>query len=426
MDGNGQNPHRLLTANAPDRLYAMSWSPGGERVWFVRVRNDKEQETITLETCDLSGGKRTVVLSDASARAFRLMPQGRLIYAALEGDQNFTNLWEQRVNAERGTPEGAPHKLTDWTNLSISGISVTADGKKVALLNGRWQADVYIGDLLAGGTELANVRRLTMDESDDLPSFWTPDGQAVVFFSDRNGRYQVFRQRLDQHAPELLNSDSEKAAYPRFGGPWIYYRSVPAGGFLSWTQPLAIRRVPMNGGVSTDVMRGVGIEVGCASARPEICVLVRLANKILTFYRFDPDRGQGGEIGHLEFDSHLSPSFQLSPDGTEIAVLNPAGMGNRIRRIPLGGGNASELEVPGRKRLDVLFWAADGKGWFVSSVTPGNGEYLLHVDLRGESQVLYEQIVDGQDTWGIPSPDGKHIAFLRWTAAANVWMIDDF
>jgi hypothetical protein len=40
------------------------------RIW------DKEQETITLETCDLKGAGRTVVMSDVSARAFRLLPPG--------------------------------------------------------------------------------------------------------------------------------------------------------------------------------------------------------------------------------------------------------------------------------------------------------------------------------------------------------------
>jgi hypothetical protein len=426
MDGNGENPPPLLTAKAPDKLYAMSWSPDGRRVWFVRVHWDKELETVTLETCDLQGASRTVVMSDGSAHAFRLLPGGRLIYSHAEGPQNFTNLWELPVDSAQGTPSGPPRKLTDWTNFAISGISATADGNQVALLNGTWQADVYVGDLLAGGTELANSRRLTPDESDDYPAFWTPDDQAVVFFSNRNGSSQVFRQRLDQSVPELLSMDSEEAVYPRFGGPWIYFRSVPAGGSLSWTQPLAVRRIPMNGGASNDVIRDAGVDVGCASGRPEICVLARLKNKVLTFYHFDHAKGQGGEIGQMEFDSRLSPSFGLSPDGSEIAVLDPKGMGNRIRLIPLNGGNASEVEVPGRKELEVLFWAADGNGWFVSSVTPTNGEYLLHVNPRGESHVLFEQPDDGRNTWGVPSPDGKHLAFLRWTNPTNIWMIDDF
>jgi hypothetical protein len=182
----------------------------------------------------------------------------------------------------------------------------------------------------------------------------------------------------------------------------------------------------MNGGVSHEVIRDAGIDVGCASGRPEICVLARLTNKVLTFYSFDHAKGQGAEIASMEFDSGVPPSFDLSPDGSEIAAVDPKGMGNRIRRIQLNGGNVSEVEVLGRKELNVLFWAADGKGWFVSSVTPNNGQYLLHVNPRGESKVLFEQPQDALDTWGVPSHDGKYLAFLRWTNASNVWMIDDF
>jgi DNA-binding winged helix-turn-helix (wHTH) protein/Tol biopolymer transport system component len=426
MDGNGENPRRILSAPAPDKLYPQFWSPDGRRVWFVRVHWDKDKEIVSLETCDLTGTRRSVALSDNRTRAFRLLPRGRLIYALVEGSQNFTNLWELPVNAAEGKAEGKPRKLTNWTNFSISGISATADGKQVALLNGTMQADVYVGDLLDGGAQLANTRRLTLNESDDTPAFWTADDQAVVFDSTRNGRSQLFRQRPDQAVPELLSMDSEDDQYARFGGPWIYFHSIPLNGRISWNQPLELRRIPANGGASNAVIRDTGIDIGCAYDRPEICALARLTGKTLAFYRFDHAKGRGAEIGRMEVDSRLFPSFGVSPDGSEVAVIDPKGIGNRIRRIPLAGGNYSEVEVSGRNELETLYWAADGKGWFVSSVTPSNGEYLLHVNARGESQVLFEQIGDGRDTWGIPSHDGKHLAFLRWTDARNVWMIDDF
>ncbi len=426
MDTNGENPQRLLTVPAPDKLYAMSWSPDGGRVWFMHVHSDKGPESITVETCDLKGASRTVALSDNRIKALRLLPRGRLIYAIREGPQNFTNLWELPVNPAVGKPAGPPHKLTDWTNFTITGISATADGSRVALLNGTWEADVYVGDLRAGGTELTNTRRLTLDQSDDYPAFWAPDDQAVVFFSNRNGKFQVFRQRLDQSVPELLNMDAEDAEYPRFGGPWIYFRVAPADGTISWTEPLHLRRMPLNGGASNDVMRDAGIDVACASDRPEICVLARLRGKVLKFYHFDHAKGEGGEIGNMEFESRRPPGFGISPDGSQIAVPDPKALGNRIRLIPLNGGNASEVEVPGRRKLEVLSWGADGKGWFVSSTMPGNGENLLHVNPSGESQVLFEQPQDGMETWGVPSHDGKHLAFLRWTNPTNIWMIDDF
>lgn len=244
MDGNGENPRRILTAIAPDKLYPMFWSPDDLRVWFVRVHWDKDRETVTLETCNRTGGARTVVLSDNHITAFRLLAQGRLLYALLEGTGNFTNLWELPVDAAAGVADGPPRKLSDWPNFHVSAISATADGKHLALLNGGFQSDVFVGDLQSGGSVLANARPLTLDLSDDSPAFWTADDRAVVFDSTRNGRAQLFRQRLDQTVPELLSTDSEEDQFPRFGGPWIYFHSLPLGERMAWNKPLSIRRIP--------------------------------------------------------------------------------------------------------------------------------------------------------------------------------------
>jgi Tol biopolymer transport system component len=162
MDANGENPRRILTAAAPDRVYPLFWSPDGMRVWFARVHWDKDVDIITLETRDLNGARGTVVLSDNRTSAFCLLPPGRLIYAVVEAaSQKFTNLWEMPVDPAAGTPRGPVRKLTNWANFSISGLSATADGRRLAFTNGTWQANVYMADLRAGGTELTNTRRLT-------------------------------------------------------------------------------------------------------------------------------------------------------------------------------------------------------------------------------------------------------------------------
>jgi hypothetical protein len=33
---------------------------------------------------------------------------------------------------------------------------------------------------------------------------WTPDSQAVMFSSNRDGTYKIFRQGIDQVVPEVL------------------------------------------------------------------------------------------------------------------------------------------------------------------------------------------------------------------------------
>jgi Tol biopolymer transport system component len=423
MDGNGQAPRRIPVVTESDFLFPMFWSPGGKRIWFVRVHSNKDKSPITLETCDLLGGNRTVVLSDSSASAFILLP-GRIIYSEFEREHKFSNLWELAVDAAGGKPEASPRKLTNWTNFSVAQLSATADGKHVAFTNGYWQADVYLGDLRNGGAVLANTRQFTLDQNDDWPSFWTPDDSAVVFESNRHGRSQIFRQRLDRTVPELLSADSSGDQYPKFGGRWIYFYSIPPGGVLVWDKPVPIRRIPIDGGPSVEVLNEVGADVSCADKRPDICVLARLTGKTLSFYHFDHGTGPGSGIGHMAFDSSLSPEFAVSPDGTEIAAIDPSGTGNRIRRIALDNGAISVVELRGRKGVENPVWAADGKSLYASSQATV-GVYLLHVNLNGDSQVIFEQPNMGRNTWGVPSHDGKHLAFLQWSAPGSIWMVDD-
>lgn len=55
---------------------------------------------------------------------------------------------------------------------------------------------------------------------------------------------------------------------------------------------------------------------------------------------------------------------------------------------------------------------------------------LLFVDLRGLPQVLWRQPSfipwTAGGTWGIPSPDGRYVAFLASTLSGNAWMLENF
>jgi hypothetical protein len=83
-----------------------------------------------------------------------------------------------------------------------------------------------------------------------------------------------------------------------------------------------------------------------------------------------------------------------------------------------------EFAVRGWKSLDSLAWTADGKALFVSNHTQ-DGSVLLHVSLQGNSQVLWKQ-EGGVGTFGIPSPDGRHLAIMGWTLNSNIWMMENF
>jgi len=72
-----------------------------------------------------------------------------------------------------------------------------------------------------------------------------------------------------------------------------------------------------------------------------------------------------------------------------------------------------------------LDWAADGKGFFISSNATGQLSTLLSVDLAGNAHSLW-QVKNYRATWGIPSRDGKYVAIAAPTTGCNAWMVENF
>lgn len=94
----------------------------------------------------------------------------------------------------RGT---RPKPLTNFTGFTPLSLSLTADGKRLALIRNNDQSDVYVGELDNGGSRLSAPRRLTLDDRIDWPGGWTLDSKSVLFYSDREGNLDLFRQQVD-------------------------------------------------------------------------------------------------------------------------------------------------------------------------------------------------------------------------------------
>ena len=97
---------------------------------------------------------------------------------------------------------------------------------------------------------------------------------------------------------------------------------------------------------------------------------------------------------------------------------------NRIRVVNLNGATEREIKVPAAQELDSLEWSADGTSFFAGEDTYSNGIRLLHIDSTGQSQPLYGYSAR-TDIWGIPSPDGRHLATFKAESSANVWMVEN-
>ena len=96
---------------------------------------------------------------------------------------------------------GKPRRLTNWRDGEVFSFTLTSDHRKLTMLRGWVQADVYWADVAHGGERLRDLKRLTLDNGDKLPSGWTPASDGVFF---RSGDH-TYRQPLDSPTAELVD-----------------------------------------------------------------------------------------------------------------------------------------------------------------------------------------------------------------------------
>jgi eukaryotic-like serine/threonine-protein kinase len=422
----GDDPRRLITAQGGEHFNQVAWSPNGQRLAYSKGLAGTGIYMSAIESVNLKGGPPIRILSSPKLQGFCWLPDGRIVYSLRQSVMTGadSNLWEVSTTTQTGEPRGEPRQLTNWPGFSFSGFTVTEDGKQMEFLRLTAKAHVYVGELDAKGTRLNNTRRLTFDEHFEWPERWTPDSRAVVFWSDRNGSWDIFKQTLDKNAAaELLPLGSEPKYYASFSpdGQWILYMALPEARLPGGSVPVRIMRVPASGGPPELVLTALGTtDIRCTRAPANLCVFDEQQQGHLVFTSVDPVKGRGRALASMEMEPSMTIPWDLSPDGSQVVMTREG----RIRLLSLKSGAITDLAVRGWNSFGEVDWSADGNALFVSSQTPQDTT-LLRVDLRGEPRALWHRNYF-METKGIPSPDGRHLAVAGWTTDSNVWMIENF
>jgi dipeptidyl aminopeptidase/acylaminoacyl peptidase len=73
------------------------------------------------------------------------------------------------------------------------------------------------------------------------------------------------------------------------------------------------------------------------------------------------------EMLRLAADLEASRAWDLSPDGSTVAIVDVDERKDRIRLVALENGSARSIAVGQSEGLSGISWSADGRGWFVTS-----------------------------------------------------------
>jgi Tol biopolymer transport system component len=260
-----------------------------------------------------------------------------------------------------------------------------------------------------------------------MPAAWTADSSAVLFFSNRNGRAEIFRQQIDEPTAELLASDPTRDnILPRLSpdGSEAFFFSVPRE--ESSSNHPRLMRVPVAGGPPRVLLDAPDLEdLQCARSPTNICVYGRkdTAGRE-TIFALDPASGSSRELFNINADGNAS-NWNIAPDGSLFARFAQDPHEGRIRLFSIVDRSVRDLVVKGWTGLSSLDWAADSKSFFASALQPDGKIVLLNIDLQGNAHPILEQ-KNGQMCWAIASFDGKRLASMLMNGESNAWLLEGF
>ena len=447
MRPDGQEARKVFEVDENSTIGGLTWSPDRKRVIYVR-QDGPDTANSYFVSGDLNGGPSIKVIPPVDPRllsAFIWLPDGRLIYRLDEpGFRVKTcNLWQIKMDPSLTEFIGRPQRLTNFAELCVNPVGATPDLKQLAVFEWKPHSSVYVANLQAGGERSSNPTRFTLEESWNHPLAWTADSKTIIFNSSRTGVDAIFEQSLGQDTakPVIAMNKSEGLAGACLSpeGSWIYFtlKSYDKGPAESHkimrseqleivpVQSSKIMRVAITGG-SPELVFTATIEEWprCARLPSSLCAIAERTpdRKQIVFKAFDSKNGLGRELARADTEPTNAYHWDLSADGTRIALLKHRG--GSVDILSLNGASPQQITSKKVPTLSSVVWSADGKGFFVSSYT-ARGADMLHMDLQGNTRLLWEH-PGGIDIYGVPSADGKHLAMRGWNVEGNMWLMENF
>lgn len=431
MQADGGNPHRLLEGRG-SLIACPAWAPDGRHIAVISGQYhagsysmDTQIESVNTET----GRAETILVRAGLQEGLAWTRTGRLVFSAAEAqpDPDDSNLWFLNLDTATARPVGAPIRITRETGV-VHSVSSTADGGRLAFFKSRYQPDVYVSDVDPRGPHVSTPKLLTLDEREDYPYAWTPDNRFVIFVSNRDGDYHIFRQAPDQASPELLVGGHDRLQIPRLAsdGKTLLYLAMPEPGDASTR--VRLMRVPIAGGPSELVLEGDGISnQQCAFAPATLCLFSVMSSNQIRFFTFDPVSGKSQERPEWKRDNadYYKFNWSLAPDGRTLAISTGTREEPAITLKSTIDGSERSLRLQSWAGIASFDWASDSQSLWVTGYTYPDTWSLINLDMQGHTKTVLED-KEMRVGWAISSPDGRHLALWKGSGESNVWLTDSF
>jgi Tol biopolymer transport system component len=215
----------------------LAWTPDGQRLVYAELQVHRTFSVFgDLSLVDVATGKVRRLTRGARAFDPDVSPDGRtIVFARKRGDRS--ELFTMSVDGGEMTPVTDSVEGVEWSgpHWSPRGDAVVA----TRLLPGGW-LDVVKVDPATG-----LVEPLTHDRAKDVEPTWTPDGEGVVFRSDRDGVSNLYLLRLADRSVSRVTNVLGGAFQPSVSpdGRSLAYSAYSSFGYDVHVAPLELAGV---------------------------------------------------------------------------------------------------------------------------------------------------------------------------------------
>lgn len=266
------------------------------------------------------------------------------------------------------------------------------------------------------GLGQSEERVLTQSKGDDRHPWWSPDGQRLVFESNRDGDWELFIIDKDGNHEEQLTTNSFEDRNPGWhpNGTQIIFESNRQGRFGLYLLDLNDRSVePL-------LLDSFNLEPTTARISPDGKSIVFSAdsdpgNTALNLYKTSIS---GGAVTQLTRAAYRSFYGAWSPDSQQLVFFSrrdTEGQQDELYTLNINEPDSLAKRITDYPQHDFCpHWSPDGKKLvFSRSIPDARPElFVSNIDGTGARQITFTlQLGETQAVW---SPDSKSIAYAGY------------
>jgi serine/threonine protein kinase len=343
-----------------------------------------------------------------------------------EGDKLFfvsdrmgsRDVWFFSIDVNGGAA-GPAKQLT--SGVGVGTIALSADGKKLVYSKFIERSDIW-------AIPIGSDSMLTMDDAvritseNDLIEFHSisPDGEWIVFDSNRSGNQDIWIMRKDGSGLRQITTHEAHDWFPQWSpdGERIAFYSIRSGNRDIYT-------IPVLGGVITQL-----------TTSPELDwtpVWSPDGRELAYSSGYYPDNtnlwivpSDGGEPRQLTFAESPDAFPVWAPNGRTIAFARGFVTYVELYLLAAEGGEPVKLTDNQWAFLAPQFWSKDGGTIYTVGMREGHiGDALWAISTTsGEARSLVDFKGSLSEPYYALSMDGERLYFTMWERLGDLWMAE--